>query len=414
MKKTLILAAVVLMSTCCFAQKANVKKAKSYLQAETPDYTAARQVIEEALVNPETAGLADTWYQAGLIGFTQNEKLNIEVMMGQQVDDYAKGKAITESYDYFVKADELASATVLDKKGKEVMADAKTHKALITKMMNYYETQDFIKYGIFLNDQRDYAEAYKAFMRHLTIQELPMMQDAKLQEKMPKDTIYEQYLYYAAIFAIQAEMHPEAIAILETMKDGEYEATVVNQFLYQEYQALNDTVNFVRVLQDAVKRFPKEPWFLQNLINFYIFSDQTEQALVYLSEAIEREPDVAQYPLIKGNILANEARWDEAFAEYEKALAADPATADAKAGQGRVYYNQAVKMNEDAAYISDAKEYKKALNEMNAMFKKSLPFFEEAHKMAPDNRDYMITLRTLYYRFEMNKEYEAISAELDK
>lgn len=414
MKKTLILAAVVLMSACCFAQKANVKKAKSFLQAETPDYTAARQLMEEALVNEETAGLADTWYQAGLIGFTQNEKLNIEAMMGQQVDEYAKGKAITESYDYFVKADELASATVLDKKGKEVMADAKTRKLIITKMMNYYETQDFIKYGIFLNDQKAYAEAYDAFMRHLTIQELPMMQDAKLQEKMPKDTIYDQYLYYAAIFAIQAEMHPEAIAILEKMKDGEYEATVVNQFLYQEYQTLNDTVNFVRVLQDAVKRFPKEPWFLQNLINFYIFSGQTEQALVYLTEAIEREPNVAQYHLIKGNILANEGRFDEAYTEYEKTLEVDPTMADAKAGQGRVYYNQAVKMNEDAAYISDAKEYKKALNEMNAMFKKSLPFFEEAHKMAPDNRDYMITLRTLYYRFDMNKEYEAISEELNK
>lgn len=413
MKKTMLFAAMALISVGCMAQKANVKKVKSLIQSEIPDYNMARQLMEEALVNPETSELADTWYQAAMIGYSQNERLNFEAMMGK-IDEALKGEAIMESYDYFVKAGELASATVMDKKGKEVMADAKTYKLISPKLLTYYENQDFIKYGIYLNDQKNYTEAYKAFMNHLNIQELPMMQDEKLQIKMPKDTTYDQYRYYAAIFAIQAEMHEEAISMLESMKEGEYEPTLVNQFLYQEYQALNDTVNFVRVLQDAVVRFPKEPWFLQNLINHYIFSGQTDQALVYLTEAIEREPNVGQYRLIKGNILANENRFDEAAVEYEKALEVEPTLADAKAGQGRIYYNQAVKMNEDAAYISDAKDYKKALNEMNTMFKKSLPFFEEAHKMDPENRDYMITLRTLYYRFDMEAEYEAISAELNK
>lgn len=413
MKKTMLFAAMAVISVGCMAQKANVKKVKSLIQSEIPDYNMARQLMEEALVNPETSELADTWYQAAMIGYSQNERLNFEAMMGK-IDEALKGEAIMESYDYFVKAGELASATVMDKKGKEVMADAKTYKLISPKLLTYYENQDFIKYGIYLNDQKNYTEAYKAFMNHLNIQELPMMQDEKLQIKMPKDTTYDQYRYYAAIFAIQAEMHEEAISMLESMKEGEYEPTLVNQFLYQEYQALNDTVNFVRVLQDAVVRFPKEPWFLQNLINHYIFSGQTDQALVYLTEAIEREPNVGQYRLIKGNILANENRFDEAAVEYEKALEVEPTLADAKAGQGRIYYNQAVKMNEDAAYISDAKDYKNALNEMNTMFKKSLPFFEEAHKMDPENRDYMITLRTLYYRFDMEAEYEAISAELNK
>ena len=414
MKKTMLLVAMALISAGCFAQKANVKKAKSFIQTENPDYNAARQAIEEAIVNPETSELADTWYQAGMIGYSQNEKMNLDAMMGQTVDEDLKGQAITESYDYFIKADELASAIVVDKKGREVMKDAKTRKLIISKMETYYANQDFIKYSGYLSDQKDFAKAYEVLMRHLKIVDLPMMQDEKIQARMPKDTTYEQYRYYAAYFAIQAEMHKEAIAILEEMKNGEYEATIINQFLYQEYVALNDTVNFVRVLKDAVARFPQEPWFLQNLINHYIFSGQTDQAIVYLSEAIEREPNVGQYRLIKGNILANENRYEEAAVEYEKALEVEPTLADAKAGQGRIFYNQAVKMNEDAAYIADAKEYQKALKDMNDMFLKSLPYFEEAHKMEPDNRDYMIILRTLYYRFEMEAEYEAISAELNK
>lgn len=407
------MAALVLMSACCYAQKANVKKTKNLILQETPDFEAARATIAPALTDEETKGLAETWYVAGLIGYTQNEKFNIDAMMNQPVDDNVKGKAIMESFDYWVKADEIAMTPVYDKKGK-AKVDEKTRKAIATKMFEYYNGNDFIKYGIYLNEQKDYKMAYEAFMRHLTIQDLPMMQDPKMQEKMPKDTIYDQYKYYAAIFAIQAEMHDEAIAILEEMKNNEYEAVTVNQFLYQEYVAMKDTVKFVAQLQEAVARFPKEPWFLQNLINYYIYSGQTEQAIQYLSQAIEREPEVAQYHLIKGNIVANEGRYEEAMAEYEAALKVDPTMADAMAGCGRVFYNQAVKMNEDAAYIADAKEYKKALNAMNEMFKKSLPYFEKAHEMDPASRDYMMTLRTLYYRFSMDAEYDKITAELNQ
>ena len=38
MKKTLFLAALVLMSAGCFAQKANIKKAKNLALQETPDF----------------------------------------------------------------------------------------------------------------------------------------------------------------------------------------------------------------------------------------------------------------------------------------------------------------------------------------------------------------------------------------
>ena len=87
--------------------------------------------------------------------------------------------------------------------------------------------------------------------------------------------------------------------------------------------------------------------------------------------------------------------------------------ADAQAGKGRVYYNQAVKLNEAAATISDNKEYKKALDEMNAVFRQSLPFFEKAHEMAPEDRSYLQTLKALYYRFGMNDKYEEVSEKLN-
>ena len=397
MKKSLILAVVVLMGTSCFAQKNPlVKKAKSYAMAETPDFTAARATIEEAI---EAAPTAETYYWAGMIGFQEMTQENYNQMMGKGINQAKAGQAVEESYAYWLKADELAQVPVLNKKGVEVPTDPKMRGNISKKMLEYYKNQELVKYGIYLNEQRDFAGAYQAFKLHTDMPDLAMMQDAKIQKEMPRDTTYEQYKYYAAIFAVQAEMHEEAVAVLETMKDGEYEAISVNQFLYQEYVALKDTAKFVQTLQDAIVRFPGEPWFLQNLINYYIFSGQEQTAVEYLAKAIEREPNVAQYHHIKGNLDENLGNYDAALADFDEALRCDPNLADAMAGKGRVYYNQAVKLNEAAALIQDNKAYKKALEEMNSVFRQSLPFFEKAHEMEPENRDYMIVLKGLYYRF---------------
>lgn len=418
MKKLFVIMTALLLSvTACQAQKKAVSAAKNKaMNTESPDFAGAREAIQSALTDETTKDLADTWYVAGLIGYKENEWLMVQTQLGKSIDEAQKGKALKESYDYWMKAIELTYVPTYDKKGN-AKYDTKTRKMITEKLLEYFKVQEFVKYGIYLNEQKDFKGAYDAFQIHLGIPKLECMQDPKLQKEMPQDDeSYKQYSYYAALFAIQSEQHDKAIAILETMKDGDYEAISVNQFLYQEYVAVKDTANFVRVLQDATQKFPSEPWFLQNLINFYIFSGQKQTAIEYLDKAIASEPTVAQYHHIKGNLLEDAKEYDAALAEFDKAIELDPKLADAVAGKGRVYYNQAVKMNEDAAYINDNKAYKKALAEMNEMFKKSLPFFEQAHQIEPENTDYMRTLKTLYYRFNeepgMQAKYDDIVNKL--
>ena len=418
MKKVLSMMMVMLLAiTACQAQKKAVSSAKNKaMNTESPDFAGARVDIQSALTDETTKDDPNTWYVAGLIGYKENEWMMVQSQLGKTVDDGQKGAALKESYNYWMKAIELTYVPTYDKKGNPKY-DIKTRKLITDKLLEYFKVQEFVKYGIYLNEQKDFAGAFDAFETHLGIPKLECMQDAKYQKEMPMDDeAYKQYTYYAGLFAVQSEQHDKAIEIFESLKDGDYEAITVNQFLYQEYVTLKDTANFVRVLQDAVQKFPGEPWFLQNLINYYIFSDQKPTAVEYLNKAIEREPDVAQYHHIKGNLLEDAKEYEAALAEFDRALQIDPKLADAAAGKGRVYYNQAVKMNEDAAYINDNKQYKKALEDMNAMFKRSLPFFEQAHEIDPENTDYMRTLKTLYYRFHeepgMQAKYDAIVEKL--
>jgi tetratricopeptide (TPR) repeat protein len=265
-----------------------------------------------------------------------------------------------------------------------------------------------VKYGIYLNEQRDFEGAYKAFKKHIEIPELDMMQNEKIQKEMPRDSIYTQYKYYAAIFAVQAQLHEQAIAVLEQLKDGDYEAVSVNQFLYQEYVELKDTVKFVATLQDAIARFPQESWFLQNLINYYINSGQESMAIDYLDLAITREPNVGQYYNSKGSILARIGRFEESFAEFDKAIALEPTNALFLSSLGYAYIDLGNKINDDAAYLS-AKEYKKEKVKIDAAFKKALEYFEKAYELEPTNDEYKRSLRTMYYRLGMNDKYEALA-----
>ena len=118
MKKSIFLAALMLISTGCFAQKSAIRTAKNLAMQETPDFDGARAAIKPALENEETKNLAETWYVAGLIGNKQNENIWLMGQMGQTVDNAAKGAAVEESINYWLVADSLAMVPVYDKKGK--------------------------------------------------------------------------------------------------------------------------------------------------------------------------------------------------------------------------------------------------------------------------------------------------------
>ncbi len=413
MKKISVMLMLVLICTTGFAQKKLVSSAKNKASnTESPDFAGARQDIQAALENEETKDQANTWFVAGLIGYKENEYYMLQSQLGQTKDDGKVGEAVVESYNYWLRADEIAMTPVLDKKGKEVV-DTKMRKQIADKMAEYYRMQDLVKYGIYLNDKRDYATAYDVFMMHLNIPDLPMMQSEKYQKEMKKDTIYMQYKYYAGMFATQSGKHKEAIDIFESMKDGDYEAVTINQFLYQEYVEMRDTANFVRVLQDAVGKFPQEPWFLQNLINYYIFSGQESQAIEYLNKAIEMEPNVAQYHFIMGNLYERSERFEEALAEYDKALAINPDYAEAYGGKGYVFARQGDVVGEKAAYIQDSKAYKAALAEQKEFYRKSVPFYEKAHEIDRENMDFVRALKSLYYRLDMDDKRAALIEEMN-
>ena len=405
MKKVLVSLFLILSVTLVFAQKKNVSKAKNLTLMENPDFKGAREAIVPALTEATTANLPTTWHVAGMIGYKENERFYLDLSMGKTIDFVKKGEAIVESFNYFMKAYELDQIQV-DKKGKPIKP--KVSEDIISKIKEYYtEKHNLFYYAATLFDEKkDYEGAIKAFELYLSIPEIPFMKD-----QVTKDSTYLQVKYYTALAARNANQYEKAIAIHEDLKDDGYETLYVYQLLYDEYVHQNDTANFVKTLKEGFEKMPQEPWFIQNLINYYLLNNFIEESKFYIAKAIELLPNEAVYHYVNAKIAEAEGNKVAARASYDKTLELDPKYADAYAGIGAMVIEEGQKILDDAAYKSD-REFNAAKAKSKTVFKSAIDYFLKASQLNPEELSYKRNLRMLYYRLEMSKELEAIEKEL--
>lgn len=415
MKKSIFLAALVLVSAGCFAQKSNVSKARNLADSETPDFAGARSAINEAIANDETKDQANTWYIAGYIGYKEFDNINLNRQMGRNIDVLKWGDAVEESLNYWNKSYELALVPTYDKKGR-AKYDTRTPKLILPKIQEYFLHQPLIIAGFTAYEQNDMSKAYDLFMAHVNIPEMKIFQDYPEEaSNLLRDTSYYTCLYYAGRFAYEAKRYDDAIATLERMNSAHAnenalrkEIIFANEYIYQIYIELGDTAKAVESIKESINLFPEEPWFMQNLINLYINSGQEDKAIEYLDIAINREPNVGQYYNSKGSILARIGRFEESFAAFAKAIELEPNNALFLESLGFAYVDLGNKLNDDATYL-DAKAYAKAKVDIDAAYKNALPYFEKAYELEPDNNSFKHSLRSLYYRLGMNDKYEALA-----
>ncbi|MCQ2334815.1 MAG: tetratricopeptide repeat protein [Paludibacteraceae bacterium] len=427
MKKIMIMMAVVLASTCCFAQKKAVATAKNKaMSTENPDFVGARQSIAEALVNDETKGQANTWFVAGLIGYKEIEYNVVQSQVfGKTLDEAVLNKAVNESYDYWMQADKLAQTLVADKKGNMKPADPKLSKQIAEKVAEYYQKYYLVSYAINLNNEDKSSEAYDVVMKHLNIPALEMMQEPKLQEKVVRDTTYYEFKYYAGLFAKKAGRYDEAKKVLNELCNEDADKALKKHVVFactalaEINKEQKDTVAYVKALEDGFRQFPDEPWFIQSLINHYISVNEQEKAIDCLNRAIEKEPSVTQYRTILGRLYSDMKNFDAAMAAYNEALAINANDPEATAGLGYIYMDKAAMMFDkiDSNPMATKKEYDAAMEEVNKTYHLALPYLEKAHELDKENIYYLRNLKSLYFRFrgegnEMNAKYEALDAEI--
>ena len=408
MKRVLLTVALCVAASASFAQKKVVNEAQSIAKGSNADFGEARTLIKGALENPETKDDAKTWYVAGFIEDQQFNAERAKQILGQQPNETVMYEALYGILPYFQKAYELDQLP--NEKGKVKPKYTKDIKSILSANHVY-----LFNGGAYYFDKQEYKKAYDFFNQYVEISELPMFEGTQTAEK---DSIFMTVQYYAAAAASLAKDSRLAIAALERAKNTPYRQYDVYQYLCYEYgeaRTAQDSVMLEKTFEEGMQVFPDSAFFLNNLINTYIYSNRNEKALEMLNVAIQKNPNDANLYNVMGRVYETGLK-DYANAEknFQIALEKDPNLTDALSNIGRIYYNQGVNKLSEANMINDSKKYQEELSMAKDLFKKALPYYKKAHEAEPEKMDNMIALRGIYYNLNMGPELEAIEAEMNK
>ena len=408
MKRVLLTVALCVAASASFAQKKVVNEAQSIAKGSNADFGEARTLIKGALENPETKDDAKTWYVAGFIEDQQFNAERAKQILGQQPSEPVMYEALYGILPYFQKAYELDQLP--NEKGKVKPKYTKDIKSILSANHVY-----LFNGGAYYFDKQEYKKAYDFFNQYVEISELPMFAGTQTAEK---DSTFMTVQFYAAAAASLAKDSRLAIAALERAKNTPYRQYDVYQYLCYEYgeaRTAQDSVMLEKTFEEGMQVFPDSAFFLNNLINTYIYSNRNEKALEMLNVAIQKNPNDANLYNVMGRVYETGLK-DYANAEknFQIALEKDPNLTDALSNIGRIYYNQGVNKLSEANMINDSKKYQEELGMAKDLFKKALPYYKKAHEAEPEKMDNMIALRGIYYNLNMGPELEAIEAEMNK
>lgn len=262
----------------------------------------------------------------------------------------------------------------------------------------------YISKAVLHYEKGEYNEAFEAFRSSVSVAESQYFQE-------PVDTAL---VFNTGFVASLAGEYEEALEYLTRAKDMGYGEGNLYVLIKDAYVQLGDSTRAENILQEGFEKFPQDNMVLVELVNFYINADNAQAALNYLKLAKDQEPDNPSFHYAEGTLYERIGDPEKAKESYQRSIDLDPEFFDVNYNMGVLYYNEAVKMLEEANEIMNNVEYEKARDAAYEVLAKSIPFLEQAHVSNPGDEYTMETLRILYYRLGMEEKLDKMNKKLGR
>lgn len=382
MKKFYLLLAVVCISFGAFAQKGKVTSALSFIEQGSLD--KAKEAIDQAMTDPKSASWFNTYFAKG--------KLCQAVF-----------KSDNQKYKAFY-SDPLGEAYAAYQKALELDPKGQVKKRIITGMVYNNLALDLYTQGGAQFEAKDFAGALKSFENQIAITESDMYVGAT-----------DTGMYYnAGLAAMNSGKAQEAIKFFTKCAEMKYQGINPYYQISQSYMELGDTAKAEATLKSLPEKFPGDKNVTLNLIDLYIKSGKTDEALKYLALAKQDDPNNYSLYFAEGILYLNHNQYDQAIADLTKSTDLKGDLYDSQYGLGAAYINKASDMFNKANDIMDVNQYNAAIEQAMTVFAKAVPYMEKASQLKPDDTYALDGLKQLYYRLKMTDKYNEVKAKLDK
>ena len=342
MKKQLLLAGLsLILSTAAFAQKKNVTDAillmRKYnpmgeLAANKKTVTDAKNFIDLAAANPETAEDFKTHLYRAQIYYSLNEIAQLEAMSSGSAIDQAAAKANKD----------VAMASF-----KKVLEDPK--KSWTSDAQNYINgrVDNVFNAGIVAYNAKKYEAAADAFIAAHEI---------------------KSYLG-------------------EDFKDAEVNTSLAANYAVEDYLAAKKYDEAIAFASRVSEAMPQNIDILISLVNINLQKGDVAATEKFINKALELDPNNKQLYYVLGTSYMDKKENEKATGALQKALEIDPTYNEALYQLGAHLYNLAVEKR-NATIELDYKDPKAAQLEAEAMnlFKQALAPLEQYATQNPEDR----------------------------
>lgn len=383
MKRILIIAAAALATMQAYGQKANVNAAENAMILQ--QYDKAKESIDEALANEKTKDYAKTYIVAAKV---------YAHAIASDVANAAKAK------EFIKEAQRLNEQG--DNKGKGIGKFTKDLEKAYSEVATAAEVVAGTAYN-----EKNFNASKEAFIFDLWVSS----QKANYDELA--DSLIITNVGIASMQAEDWETGSEYFLKAGRLKIGGPMSYLRAKYCFEQ---LGDSVNIEKTLKEGFEAYPAETDMINTLINYYIQAGKNEEALVYLNNAIERDPNSAQYYFARG-CLKERSDVEAAKADYVKAISLDPSNFGATYNIAVVYYNDALNLKTAASGELDNVKYNAMMQESNGLLEKAVPYFKKAAEIAPDytqKREVLTNLQRTYYTLQMYTESQQVKAQIDQ
>jgi tetratricopeptide (TPR) repeat protein len=383
MKRILFLFISVLVVAASCAQKGKVTAASAFI--DNGDLDAAEARINDALEHEKTKEWPRTYVVAANLAT-------------QQFKNGKGEEKIIQAADYYFKAAEYDQKG--DSKGRGIGKAEKEIKVALTFFMPELQNA-----GIEAFNNEDYEMAMEMFERVIDLNKLPLYE----VDNLPADSVF---IYYTGLAASRSKNWSKAEDFFEQAIDLTYGEGDAILLLHEVYAESGDSSKMAANLKRGFELFPEDDRILTTLINYYLQTEQHDEALNYLNSAIETDPTNYSFYNARGVLFDLSKDFLKAEAEYLKALEFNPEYFEPTLNLGVIYYNRGAEEMNEANDLTDNRAYEAAKKKAEETFRQAIPYMEKAHELRPDDLMVLETLKNLYYRFDMSDKYNEVDAKL--
>ncbi len=404
MKKISILGACALFCLGAFAQETVLKDAEKLVK-KGADYKEVLNAVTPAMSNPETKDNALTYFLPGQAGYNQYDNLFQMQALGQldEAGQVVMAEALLGGYENMMKA--LPLDSVVDAKGK---MKTKYSKDIVKTVGGHYN--DYLNAGISLWGAQNYKGAYEVWDVYT---KLPYNETfVKAIPVLPADSTISEICYNKGLAAWQMDDPKLALQSFIEAKDKGYDKkTIYDYAIAVATQAGDDDAVTALAYEAQAKYGDEDPNYMGYIINGYITKKEYTKAVDAIDQAIAQDPTNAQYHVIKGILFEQDEIGKDPQPEYEKAVELDSHNAQALYNLGRMYYNKAQNIYNDAP--NDNAAFNKVFNEeFKPVMLQAVDLFERSYAINEDNTDALKLLEQAYYLLNDDANLNATKARL--